>query len=164
MQKVNPSLRVLLLAMYGNNIVETIGTPIDFDPAMGLWLDDLRLQRDEFNRVAADLTNLAKSLDVTASTNFPDTVLGAIFNITLEHPGFVRLTFYKLHVEYRRGLTGAPETLRYLLSAEYRDSVQDSRAIGWVCQREFDKDETKFLRRALYEMDSTSTLPVQTEV
>ena len=36
MQKVNPSLRVLLLAMYGNNIVETIGTPIDFDPAMGL--------------------------------------------------------------------------------------------------------------------------------
>ena len=52
--------------------------------------------------------------------------------------------------------------LRYLVSADYRDSIQETRPLIWLKFTQFDQNETEFLREALYRIDSQSTFSVDT--
>jgi hypothetical protein len=157
-----PYLRVLFLSMYGYSGVGTADaayTPVDFDSALGL--DDLRIRRDEFEKITNDLIDESKSGDLTIS--IPDTVRDAVYNITLGHPGLIRQTLSFLRFQYRRGIRDISGMLRCLVSPDFRDAIKESRALCWIKERQFDQNETRFLRNALYRMDSKSTFPIDTD-
>src|SRR5262249_24604084 len=83
-----------------------------------------------------------------------------IFRATLGHPGIIRRILALFRYEYRRGFQDISAMLRFLVSPGFRDAMQGSRALSWIIKRRFSQDETRFLRKALCEMDPQSTFPV----
>ena len=83
---------------------------------------------------------------VRGCRTIPKIVCGAIFNITLGHPGLVRQTSCLLQFQYRRawrGLTDLPVMLHYLASPDFRDCMLSSHALFWAKKRKVDLTKMK---------------------
>jgi len=154
----NKNVRILLLGMYGDtDSIGTTATPVQLKYTVGL--NTLRLRSDEYEKLVDRLIKVSATNGLTM--RIPDIVRNAIFNITLGHPGITREALDFLRDRYRRGVRDAPGMLRLLVSPAFRNSMQETRALRWLTQ-DFTQEQEQFLRKALYQMGSESSFPIDT--
>lgn len=144
---------MLFLAVYDPSTVSEV-TPVQFQHSLGL--DALCLTKDEFNQLTVAFIKLQHQGLGSEVFTIPVPVSNAIFNLTRGHVGLCRTILR--HV-FRNG-GSVVDMLRYLISPDFRASLQSTRSFAWTNNWGPTLAESDFLRRVFLSCDSESVCHV----